>query len=149
MLLLSQMIDPGSAVISSWFGTSLLGGVLYWLLFHYLPAKDKQMAEILGAERLASAAERTVHAESRKESRAEFLQALRDQQAAFTGAQEGTVGAIQGVTVQLEHMETTRRAESVEVWKYLDHLGTRVDRLAEGMPRRRQQQQHKPDGVET
>jgi hypothetical protein len=147
MLLLAQMIDPGSAVISSWFGTSLLGGVLYWLLFHYLPSKDRQMAEILTAERTASAAEREAHADSRKESRAEFLQALRDQQTAFTGVQEGTVGAIQGVTEQLEHMETARRAESVEIWKYLDHLGTRLDRFAEGMPRRRQQ--HKPDGAET
>jgi hypothetical protein len=149
MLLLAQMIDPGSAVISSWFGTSLLGGVLYWLLFHYLPAKDRQMAEILLAERTASAEERAVHAESRKESRAEFLQALRDQQQTFSTSQDGTIMAIQGVTTQLEHMEAARRAESVEVWKYLDHLGTRLDRLAEGVPRRRQQQQHKPDGVET
>lgn len=135
--LLAQTVDPGSALISSWFGTGLLGGVLYWLLFHYLPSKDKQMEAILTAERAAFVAEREATTANRREMRGEFLQALRDQQATFTAAQEGTVAAIQGVTMQLEHMETSRRTSEAEVWKYLDSLGTRVAQIAEGRPRRR------------
>jgi hypothetical protein len=137
MLSMLAQIDPGSAVISSWFGTSLLGGVLYWLLFHYLPTKDKQMAEILAAEREANRKEREENSAGRREARAEFLQALRDQQTTFGAAQEGAVAAIQGVTVQLEHMESSRRSSEAEVWKFLDTLGTRVNQLAEALPRRR------------
>jgi hypothetical protein len=35
---------PGAA---GWVGATLLSGVLYWLLFHHLPAKDKQLTEIM------------------------------------------------------------------------------------------------------
>lgn len=128
--ILAQLPDPSSSIFTSWFGTGLLGGVLYWLLFHYLPAKDKQMADLLASEREAGAL-------SRKETRQEFLQALRDQQSAFTAAHDGIVTAIQGVTAQLERMEESSRTSEAEVWKHMDNLGTRVNALAELMPRRR------------
>lgn len=35
---------------AGWVGAGLLGGVLYWLLFHHLPSKDKQLMDLVHAK---------------------------------------------------------------------------------------------------
>jgi len=48
--LFAQTTDPISGG-AGWVGTGLLGGVLSWLMFVYLPAKDKQIRELLSEQR--------------------------------------------------------------------------------------------------
>lgn len=46
----ADAVDPISGG-AGWVGTGLLGGVLSWLMFVYLPAKDKQMQQLLAEQR--------------------------------------------------------------------------------------------------
>ena len=46
-VLLAQGPDVGVGTVASVFGTGLLGGVLYWLLFHHLPAKDRHVEKVI------------------------------------------------------------------------------------------------------
>lgn len=48
-LLAQSSLDP-LAGASGWVGTGLLGAVLSWLLFVHLPAKDKQLKELVDSQ---------------------------------------------------------------------------------------------------
>lgn len=51
MELLAQTTDPISGG-AGWVGAGLLGLVLAWLFFFHLPAKDKQLMDVLTAKDL-------------------------------------------------------------------------------------------------
>jgi hypothetical protein len=36
--------------VAGWTGTTLLGGVLWWLLYNHLPAKDKQISDLVAVQ---------------------------------------------------------------------------------------------------
>lgn len=49
MLLLAQAIEPISGG-AGWVGAGLLGAVLAWLLLVHIPAKDKQIKDLIEAK---------------------------------------------------------------------------------------------------
>jgi hypothetical protein len=50
LLLADDPVANALGGASGWVGAGLLGGVLAWLLFIHLPAKDKQLREVLDAK---------------------------------------------------------------------------------------------------
>lgn len=84
----------GSAGLGGWVGASLLGGVLSWLMWVHLPAKDKQLSQLLDAKdkqmsemvtaRNALATELAAKvAEISSQQRTEFSEAIAQQRADF------------------------------------------------------------------
>lgn len=52
---------------AGWVGTTLLSAVLYWLLNHHLPGKDKQIKELLDRHDAVRRADQDVYRASLKE----------------------------------------------------------------------------------
>jgi len=50
------------AIGAGWTGAGLLGGVLWWLCFKYLPAQDARLERAIEGERIAAKAQTDAHA---------------------------------------------------------------------------------------
>jgi hypothetical protein len=77
---LAESVPTANALIppeSGWVGTTILGSVLYWLLWHHLPAKDKQLKE--KDEQIERAI--TAHMVNESETRDAFIRALKEEAA--------------------------------------------------------------------
>lgn len=77
-LLIAATIPETLGGDAGWVGTGLLGGVLSWLLFWHLPAKDKQVTDIIDKNNALNEREALAHAESQKVIRTEFHASLKD-----------------------------------------------------------------------
>lgn len=60
----AQAPPPGIAGEAGWVGTGLLGAVLGWLLFWHLPAKDKQITDMIDKNDARLEATRTAYQKS-------------------------------------------------------------------------------------
>lgn len=103
ILLLLAQSDPLSGG-AGWVGTGLLGAVLSWLLFVHLPAKDKQIKELI--ENKDKALERKdkenkdsvdLHIRIEKEQREAYLISEREQRADFRKALDSFSTQIMGL----------------------------------------------------
>ncbi|SRR6266446_8977556 len=83
-------IDPISGG-AGWIGAGLLGAVLCWLLLVHLPAKDKQIRELIDSHLKAEKEQRAEHAVMEKEQRADFHATL-TQLLEFSRMQIGSLG---------------------------------------------------------
>ena len=61
---------------ANWIGTSILGGVLGWLLFRHLPEKDRQTEKLIQTKDAAVQAVVTAFCDERKSEREAFLAEL-------------------------------------------------------------------------
>ncbi len=58
--------DMPSSASPGWTTVSLLGAMMYWLLFHHLPGKDKQLLSLISEFRAEATAEREARERDRK-----------------------------------------------------------------------------------
>ena len=62
---------------AGWVGTGLLGAVLSWLLFVHLPAKDKQLRDVIHEHTETEKEQRSTHSALEREQRADFSNTLK------------------------------------------------------------------------
>lgn len=107
-MLIAQQVDPLSGG-AGWLGAGLLGAVLAWLCFVHLPAKDKQLKEMMSAESDEREKERqsrdrivsVFQAELLKIQDCHLRNAERDREA-FAERNRAVVQAIEMQTLKLE-----------------------------------------------
>lgn len=71
--LIGQDPAPLTGPAAAWTGAGLLGGVLAWLMFAHLPAKDKQVADLIRSHNEQMAALATAKDHQIDQQRAEFV----------------------------------------------------------------------------
>jgi phage host-nuclease inhibitor protein Gam len=79
LLLLAQVATTPSEILggtAGWTTSGLLAMVLYWLAFHYLPAKDKFIKELIEAHAKQMGEMMVTNGERSKADRADFQNAL-------------------------------------------------------------------------
>jgi hypothetical protein len=62
--------------IAPWTGLGLVALILRWLLYTHLPAKDKQIDDLVTAYNVRQDQKDTAHAQALKESRVDFKESL-------------------------------------------------------------------------
>jgi hypothetical protein len=97
VLLLAQAADPLSGG-AGWLGAGLLGAVLAWLCLVHLPAKDKQLREIMDVQ----ANERSVFQTTLLQLQSQNLEESRRNREKFVETSHELREAIEMQTVKLE-----------------------------------------------
>ncbi len=105
-MVLAQQIDPTSlSGGAGWVGAGLLGLVLAWLLWVHLPAKDKQIKEMIESRDKLALDMAKVASDCERERRADFREALK-------AVAEQTGGEIKHLATAVEELRRVMHAAS-------------------------------------
>lgn len=125
-LLLSQSaFDPGSAIGGSLTVLGPLGGFLYWVMFHYIPTRDKQFQTVLDAK---------------DQQTATLIKEYREDRAAKDAAMERMQASYANLnTLHLAAADTTRREFTIALkdttTQIVNHCAEETERLRDSWVR--------------
>ncbi len=143
-LLLSQVVPETPAGWAGWASFATSGGVLVWLLFWHLPAKDKQLKEMLedSAKRIEAKDAFILllinaHLANEKEQRLTHVEIERAQRAEF---KETLQEMVEHSRRQVEGLSAALKADIEGLQKAVEALTRAVDNMVSEPFRGRKQQ---------